>query len=154
MASFSLANEDDEQILWQNRPAWREFSWSLLLAILLLPLYGLGLIALIYVIIERFQNLYIITEDRVMCEHGILSRDVSEVDILDLRDIALHQSLWQRVIGTGDVGFSSAGQAGVEVVFKGVTHPEWVKEIVRRRKREALRDQFRELGPEEPESDP
>lgn len=151
--SFILANATDEQILWQKRPAWRDFMVSLIFGVLLLPVLGFGVIILLYVIIERFRCLYLVTEDRVACKVGILARDVSEIDILDLRDISLHQSFLQRILGTGDVGFSSAGQAGVEVTFKGVIHPERVKEIVRRRKREIQRELFRESGPAEPETD-
>jgi len=136
MPNLILAAAPDERILWQHRPAWREFICSLVFGVLLLPVFGLGVIVLLYVIVARFRYVYLVTEERVACEVGILSRDISEIDILDLRDISLHQSLLQRILRTGDVGFSSAGQAGVEVMFRGVSHPELVKKIVRRQKKE------------------
>jgi uncharacterized membrane protein YdbT with pleckstrin-like domain len=145
--NLTFAEAGDEQILWQSRPAWRDFFALLMFGVFMLPVFGLGLIILIYVTIERFRCLYLVTEDRVVCKTGILARDVSEVDILDLRDISLHQSFIQKILCTGDVGFSSAGQSGVEVMFKGVSRPERVKEIVRQRKRELQRELFRESGP-------
>lgn len=145
MANIVLP-DSDERILWQHRPAWREFIPWLVLGALLLAVLGLGIIIFLCVTVARLRCLYLITEDRVACRVGFLCHDISEIDILDLRDISLHQTLWQRILRTGDVGFSSAGQAGVEVVFRGVSHPELVKEIVRQQKREIRRELLREAG--------
>ncbi|GEM_PF-2188816 len=146
MANIILP-DSDERILWQHRPAWREFILWLVLGTLLLAALGLGIIIFLCVTIARFRCLYLVTEERVTCRVGFLCHDISEIDILDLRDISLHQSLLQRILRTGDVGFSSAGQAGVEVMFKGVSYPERVKEIVRQRKREIQFELFHEYGP-------
>jgi uncharacterized membrane protein YdbT with pleckstrin-like domain len=153
MARFDFAEEPEEEVLWEKRPAWREFCGSLLIGAALLPLYGIGFFVLLYVFIERFRRLYFVTGERVVCESGILSRDVNEVDIIDLRDISLHQSLWQRLLGTGDVEFSSAGRPGVEVTFRGVWRPREIQDIVRRRKRELQRELYRGAMPGEFEDD-
>ena len=136
-------DRDNEEILWQNRPAWRDFIGTLAFGIVLIPLIGLGVLVLLYVIILRFRCLYVVTERRVSCSIGIMSRHVSEVDIVDLRDISLHQSFIQKILRTGDVGFSSAGQGGVEVLFRGVSRPERIKEMVRRRKRQLQQELYR-----------
>jgi uncharacterized membrane protein YdbT with pleckstrin-like domain len=158
MVRFTFAEEDEdlvveEEILWQNRQSWREFFFSLVFGFVLLFFYGLGLIVILYVMIERFRCLYIVTSYRAVCETGILSRDISEIDILDTRDMSIHQSLWQRLLKTGDVELSSAGRPGAEVIFKGVKYPEDVIDIVRQRKREIQRELYRESNLPDLEAD-
>jgi len=136
--------EVEQEILWQNRQSWREFFWPLLAGVALLPFYGVGFIVLLYAFIERFKCLYIVSAYRAQCKTGILSRDVSEIDIIDTRDISLHQSFWQRVLRTGDVELSSAGRPGAEVIFKGVKYPQEIVELVRRQKREIQRELYRD----------
>jgi hypothetical protein len=43
----------------------------------------------------------------------------------------MRQSLWQRILNTGDLFFGSAGRPEDEVVFEGIKHPVKVKELVR-----------------------
>lgn len=149
MVRFTFVEEEEnieveEEILWENRQSWREFCLSLLLGAVLLFFYGIGLIILLYVLIERFKCLYLVTSYRAACRTGILSRDVSEIDIIDTRDISIHQTLWQRVLKTGDVELSSAGRPGAEVIFKGVKYPEDLVDLVHQRKREIQRELYRE----------
>jgi len=145
--------EVEEEILWQNRQSWREFFWPMLAGVALLPFYGVGFIVLLYVFIERFKCLYIVTAYRAQCKTGILSRDVSEIDIIDTRDISMHQTLWQRVLRTGDVELSTAGRPGAEVVFKGVKYPQAIVDLVRRRKREIQLELYRESSLPDQETD-
>lgn len=50
----------------------------------------------------------------------------------DLRNINVKQTLWQRLMGVGDVEFSSAGGSGIEVSFRGVNDPLQVKSLAQR----------------------
>jgi hypothetical protein len=57
---------------------------------------------------------------------------VHSIRIKDLRNINVNQTLWQRLVGVGDVEFSSAGGSGIEVVFLGVDKPMQVKALAQR----------------------
>lgn len=144
MPNLILADSIDEQIIWQSRPAWRDFIFLLLLGTALLPILGIGVFVFVYVSIARLRHLYVVTEERCASQEGLLCRHLSEIDIVDVRDISLDQSFLQRLLRTGDLGLSSAGQDGIEVVFKGIGCPEQVKEMVRRRKRELQCEMLRE----------
>ena len=63
---------------------------------------------------------------------GIIGRDVQSIRVQDLRNVNVRQTIFQRLLGVGDVEFSSAGGAGVEVTFYGVTDPLGVKDRVMR----------------------
>ena len=156
MVRFTMADDVEvveEETLWENRQSWREFMLSLLLGVALLAFYGVGILVLLYVLIERFKCIYLVTSYRAQCRTGILSRDRSEIDIVDIRDLSVHQTLWQRMLGTGDVELSSAGRPGAEVVFKGIKRPQEVIDLVHDRKLEILRELHQDSGFADLESD-
>jgi uncharacterized membrane protein YdbT with pleckstrin-like domain len=76
---------------------------------------------------------YVVKEDSVMARQGILRRASTEVRIGDIRAISVRQSLLQRVLFIGDVGFSSAAGDEEEVIFAGVSDPEGLKQLVQQR---------------------
>ena len=121
----------EEQVKWRDSRAWREHFWLLVIALPLMILYGLGLLIIFYILYDRSSREYVVTNRRVRARRGLLTRHTSEIDVEDIRDIQVHQSLWQRIIGTGDVFFGSAGRADMEVEFEGVAHPQRIKELVR-----------------------
>jgi uncharacterized membrane protein YdbT with pleckstrin-like domain len=128
-----MARDDfeSERVQWEQSRSWREYFWAFALALPLMLLYGLGLIIVLWVLYDHFSRRYLVTDSRVSVRLGLLSHHVSEIDILDIRDIQMRQSLWQRILGTGDLFFGSAGRPEDEVVFEGVKHPAKVKELVR-----------------------
>ncbi|MFH2203868.1 MAG: PH domain-containing protein [Elusimicrobiota bacterium] len=83
------------------------------------------------VAILRLGSSYLLTNHRAITRRGLLARRLDEVEICDIRNITLEQTFFQRLIGIGDVGLSSAGGDGIEVCFDGVGNPDLVKEHVR-----------------------
>lgn len=71
-----------------------------------------------------------IDETTIESCYGIISRDVHSIRVRDLRNINVRQSILQRILGIGDVEFSSAGGAGIEVTFFGVKAPLALKERI------------------------
>jgi uncharacterized membrane protein YdbT with pleckstrin-like domain len=56
----------------------------------------------------------------------------------DVRNVQLDQTFFQRVFDVGQIGVSSAGQAGLEINVTGIPQPERVKDLIdsyRRRER-------------------
>jgi uncharacterized membrane protein YdbT with pleckstrin-like domain len=84
------------------------------------------------VLYRRYSWRYKIDDATIESREGIIARKVHSIRIKDLRNINVNQSLWQRVVGVGDVEFSSAGGSGIEVVFKGVDDPMQVKAVAQR----------------------
>jgi uncharacterized membrane protein YdbT with pleckstrin-like domain len=84
------------------------------------------------VIYRRYSWAYTIDGETIESREGLIARKVKSIRIQDLRNINVNQSLWQRIMGVGDVEFSSAGGSGIEVVFCGVDKPLQVKQLVQR----------------------
>ena len=84
------------------------------------------------VIYRRYSWAYTINGETIESREGLIARKVSSIRVRDLRNINVKQSLWQRLMGVGDVEFSSAGGSGIEVSFCGVSDPLQVKSLAQR----------------------
>ncbi len=103
---------------------------------IVLALIGVPMLVLVGMIIYRYHVwTFTIRGDAIESCKGILGRDVQSIRVQDLRNVNVRQTIWQRLLGVGDVEFSSAGGAGVEVTFYGVTDPLGVKDRVMRSQR-------------------
>ena len=135
------------------RPAWRNQWFAAFIAILFFAfsiyilirfdllakgtnpvIFGLWLfILLVFLLVVLYRRAcwkFIITDQTIESRSGIISRNVKSIRIKDLRNVNVKQSLFQRILGVGDVEFSSAGGADIEVAFFGVTKPMEIKEKV------------------------
>lgn len=69
---------------------------------------------------------YLVTTDRVFQRYGLLRRHESDIPILKVSSIKLHQGLIDRLFDYGDLKFdASLGESTVK--FQGVLHPKEVR---------------------------
>jgi membrane protein YdbS with pleckstrin-like domain len=64
----------------------------------------------------------VVTSTRIVERRGVLGRSGREIPLSALTDISYHQTIFDRVIGAGDVLIESAGRDGREV-FPDLPHP-------------------------------
>lgn len=139
----------EEAELLTTRPAMFGISplkffglWILLLIGVGLCVFGLWIVGLIFIsmaglwligwwIDSRFQTI-VVTNERTIYQRGILSTRSSEVQHDDVRNMQVNQSVFQRMIGVGDISISSAGQSDMEIQVRGFKNPHEVIEIIRR----------------------
>ncbi|GAB4515330.1 MAG: hypothetical protein Tsb0026_20890 [Sulfuricaulis sp.] len=93
---------------------------------------GVFMYLIAVVIYRRYSWAYMINSETIESREGLIARKVKSIRVQDLRNINVNQSLWQRIMGVGDVEFSSAGGSGIEVVFRGVDKPLEVKAMAQR----------------------
>src|SRR3990170_4562561 len=84
------------------------------------------------VIYRRYSWAYTINGEAIESREGLIARKVRSIRVRDLRNINVNQSLIQRILGVGDVEFSSAGGSGIEVTFRGVDKPLEIKALAQR----------------------
>jgi len=124
-----------EWLLWKAYadwfPTWFETEHTL-------PWYAYVLVALFAALFPLwakastwFGSRYTVTLEAVTEERGLLSRTSSEVRIRDIRNMVVHQSALNRMLGIGSVAFSSAAGDKAEVVFRDVPRPHAVRDLVR-----------------------
>jgi uncharacterized membrane protein YdbT with pleckstrin-like domain len=74
---------------------------------------------------------FVVTSDRIVYRHGVLSKQGIEIPLDRVNTIFFHQSVWERVIGTGDLTIESAGEKGSEA-FSDISRPSRVQNEIYR----------------------
>jgi uncharacterized membrane protein YdbT with pleckstrin-like domain len=147
---------EKETMNYIARPAWLNQWWQIVVAVLLPFVFVLAylkghqyfssenlrvvLVVIVTVFVyllavmiyRRYSWAYTINGETIESREGLIARKVSSIRVRDLRNINVKQSLWQRLMGVGDVEFSSAGGSGIEVSFRGVNNPLQVKSLAQR----------------------
>lgn len=93
------------------------------------------------VLIRRLGLGYTVTNQRAVLSEGLVTKRTNEVELADIRNVTVEQGILGRIFGFGDLGISSAGGGGIEIVFQSVQGPERVKEILRTQRRAAAPDE-------------
>jgi uncharacterized membrane protein YdbT with pleckstrin-like domain len=102
--------------------------------LLLVPSVALVLASLVWVVVRYAQwatTAFVVTTDRLVHRHGVLSKSGREIPLERLNDISFHQSLFQRLLGAGDVLIESAGERGQQS-FASFPHPERTQNVIHR----------------------
>ena len=119
---------DENPSMFRNRPV--EFIVTALLCII-----GVGLVIFLIWWLRCKGTQLTITSDRTRLRKGILSKSITEVWHQDVRNVQLNQTFFQRLLGVGSLGISSAGQAGLEISVSGIPDPEQVKDLIDQHRR-------------------
>lgn len=126
-----------ESILYQSHPSmFRNNPIGFILSILLIAAFGLGLLILLVWWLKVLGITLIVTDERVTLRKGILTKHTNEVYHADIRNVQISQGLFQRMLGVGTIGISSAGQAGIEIQVAGLPKPQKIKDIIDQHRRQ------------------
>lgn len=87
------------------------------------------LLVLIWRILKRKYNIWIVTDLRVISEYGILSSNAKESPIDKVNNASFHQSLTGRIFCYGKVKIQTAAETG-DTTYKFVTDPKLLKDTV------------------------
>lgn len=88
----------------------------------------------------------VVTSDRLVVRSGVVAKRGREIPLERINDITVTQSLFERMLGAGDLVIESAGERGQEA-FSGCPHPGRVQnEIYRQMETADDRDAERREG--------
>jgi uncharacterized membrane protein YdbT with pleckstrin-like domain len=74
---------------------------------------------------------FVLTSQRVIFRSGVIARTGIEIPLYRVNNINFHQSIFERMIGAGDLLIESGGEDGMEV-FDNIRDPEQVQSFVQR----------------------
>ena len=80
---------------------------------------------------------YLLSEDRLFCEKGLLNLKADEVLLYRVQDLVLTITLGQRIFGVGTVCVHSSDKSIPHLDLKNVKRPREVKELIHRMVEEA-----------------
>ena len=121
--------EGPERTIFEANPAHISYLAYYLIGAIL-SVIVIGIFIIIWAILDRNHRFYKVTSKRVSIRSGIIGRVTSEVEVVDIRNVEMRQSVLDRLFGIGNVGISSAGTGGIEVVFAGVANPAALRDLV------------------------
>lgn len=125
-----------EKILWQGRPYFWSFIlgslgisifgifWLLFLVpfikamgkgVLFLPHFWIGVFLTFWtpvytMLVWRYVH-YAITDRRIIIQKGLIGRDFHTLEYDKIQDVYVNVGLWDKIFGTGDIVFHTAGGA-------------------------------------------
>jgi len=72
---------------------------------------------------------FVLTSDRLIVRSGVLSKQGREIPLERINDLSYHQTLFERLVGAGDLMIESAGERGQDR-FPRIPHPERAQQLV------------------------
>lgn len=72
---------------------------------------------------------FVLTGDRLIFRSGMLGRQGREIPLERVNDLSFHQSLFERLVGTGDLMIESAGERGQDT-FSRIPHPDRAQQAI------------------------
>ena len=156
---------DDEQIALELHPHWWYFAGhlaGLVAAIVLgvavlvadLPVAVAGvagvlvLAALIWFGVRYAQwstTNFVVTSDRLIFRHGVLSKHGIEIPLERVNTVHFSQTLFERMLGSGDLVIESAGEMGRQD-FSNVRRPSAVQNEIYRQMEDNENRKFDRVG--------
>ncbi len=80
-----------------------------------------------------------VSNERIAFRKGILSKNVLEVFLSDIRSVEIEQTVTQRIMGTGRIEISSAASSEAEIIVNGIPDAYEVKKIIDEHRRKNKR---------------
>jgi uncharacterized membrane protein YdbT with pleckstrin-like domain len=94
-----------------------------------LAFFLIAVLYFMYKMAERKNNLWAVTNFRVIDEYGLFTRNSKECPIDKINNITYTQSVWGRMFGFGDVQIQTAAEMG-STTYHNVEQPKLLKETI------------------------
>ena len=112
------------------------FGFILGLLIPLIPLLYLG-----YLVVLRNNNIWVVTNLRVIDESGFFSHNSKESPLDKINNVTYDQSIWGRIFGFGNVQIQTAAEIGATTYFM-VERPKILQDRITHMQEEYKRSQI------------
>lgn len=117
------------EILYEAHPSMiRMYPVLTVVGILLVPV-GVGIVILVWLWLRTKMDKITIKPDEIVWEHGLFSKEYTELAMHSLRSVRVTQSLLQRMLGAGDLAIYTAGD-DPELVIRGLPNPDQIREHI------------------------
>ncbi len=88
---------------------------------------------------------FVVTNERLIARRGVVSKRGIEIPLDRINTVFFNQSVFERVIGSGDLGIESAGESGRET-FSDIRKPSMVQHEIYRQKENFERRRMVQMG--------
>jgi len=145
-------NDDDlERVIFTVRPTLlfvklgyaAAVIGAILLTILLnlvkfvdIPWYISLPIALALLLIPAYKHLrrnmirYTLTDSKIETDYGLIARTTRNIPLAKIQDVTVSASIWQRLLGFGDVVVDNASELGGTTVLHNINNPRHYADLI------------------------
>jgi uncharacterized membrane protein YdbT with pleckstrin-like domain len=165
---------DHEKLVLDIRPHWIALAGPVLLTIVIIfgeilafvylpddwpswtrwAAVGLGLLLFLAFavrgVLAWLTSHFVVTSDRLIHRSGWLAKQSMEIPLERVNDVSFHQTVFERVVGAGDLVIESGGEYG-QNFFRDIRKPEQVQKTIYEMSEENQNRMMRPAG--EPEDD-
>jgi uncharacterized membrane protein YdbT with pleckstrin-like domain len=130
----------DEKIIIETKPHWLTLVGPFFLILvcsiigIIIGSYGLLIVLafvgyFVYKIVQRNNNLWIVTNFRVIDEYGVFSNNTKESPLDKINNVSYLQSFLGKIFGYGNVQIQTAAEIGSTTYFS-VENPKELKDTI------------------------
>lgn len=76
-----------------------------------------------YAVLQWLSRIYVLTDQRVIRVRGVFTIDIFQCTLRHLQNTFLVMTLPQRLLKLGNIAFTTAGDGGVQAVWRHLSHP-------------------------------
>ena len=102
------------------------FGWQ----ILLLVLIAYWAVVLVWLIYLKLDVYYVLTNQRLMHRHGILTRHSRRIEVIDIDDISYRQNIVERLVGVGTIEVISSDVSDPLIELAGIDRVREVAQMI------------------------
>ncbi len=115
----------------ENPAMFKNSPIGFIVALALIPAFGLGLVILIYWFLSVKASKLEIKGNDILFEQGLMSKDRSELNIDRVTNVKIKQSFFNRIFGVGSVELYTSGDVP-EIAAAGMPDPNRIREIIKK----------------------
>jgi uncharacterized membrane protein YdbT with pleckstrin-like domain len=98
-----------EQVIYEGKLSLWKFLPRIIIGVVLLPVFLLGLVVLLDVLITYKTTELAITNRRVIAKFGFIRRHTIEIDVRRVESVQVNQGILGRIFDFGSIVLSGAG---------------------------------------------
>ncbi|NNF02728.1 MAG: PH domain-containing protein [Bacteroidia bacterium] len=98
---------------------------------------------LIYRIIDRNSNIWVVTNLRVVDEHGVFSSNSKETPLNKINNVSFRQPLFGRIFNYGHMEIQSAAESGT-TIHRWIQNPQLLKNTITESQERYRQDQLKD----------
>ncbi|MEI8069299.1 MAG: PH domain-containing protein [Actinomycetota bacterium] len=100
---------------------------------------ALAIINLATQALKWYRTHFVLTSQRVIFQSGVIARTRIEISLHKINVVNFHQSIFERIVNTGDIVIESGAEDGVET-FNDVPDPQQVQAFIHQWMRKNIDD--------------
>ena len=107
-----------------------------------IPLYISLPIALSLLLIPAYYHLkrnmvrYTLTDSKIEIDYGLIARTTRNIPLVKIQDVTVSASIFQRILGFGDVVVDNASEIGGTTILHNINNPRQYSDLILREMRD------------------